>query len=227
VAAIKARGHGLGEPGVVAARAAPADGAGWRWLMVAAESAGLAGSTIRLSPDPALGPGHPPRIATRVPGTGTGSVRAAREYVLATLERWGVAERREDIAIVISELLTNALRHALPPPGHTRARRAVRLGLLQPGPCVLCAVTDPSEAAPVAQAAGPLAETGRGLHIVCALSDGWGYTTLGDTGKVVWAVFTSRLTPIPPARFKLGTSSHATHRPVTRAAQFSRRAGDG
>src|SRR5690348_6016449 len=159
--------------------------------MVAAERAGLAGSNHRQSPDPALGPGHLPRIATRAPGTGAGSVPAAREYVLATLQRWGVAERREDIAIVISELLTNALRHALPPPGGTRPRRPVRLGLLQPGPCVLCAVADPSEAAPVPQAPGPLAETGRGLHIICALSDRWGYTTLSDTGKVVWATFTS------------------------------------
>ena len=36
-----------------------------------------------------------------------------------------------------------------------------------------------------------LAETGRGLQIICALSDRWGYTALGGTGKVVWATFTS------------------------------------
>jgi anti-sigma regulatory factor (Ser/Thr protein kinase) len=104
------------------------------------------------------------------------------------LERWGAAERSEDIAIVISELLTNALRHALPEPGRTRP---IRLGLLQPGPCLLCAVTDPSRAAPIPQATPEfLPETGRGLHIICALSDRWGYTTLNDTGKVVWAAFT-------------------------------------
>jgi anti-sigma regulatory factor (Ser/Thr protein kinase) len=99
-----------------------------------------------------------------------------------------MAERSEDIAIVISELLTNALRHALPEPGHTWP---IRLGLLQPGPCLLCAVTDPSRAAPIPQAPPELLpETGRGLHIICALSDRWGYTTLSDTGKVVWAAFT-------------------------------------
>jgi anti-sigma regulatory factor (Ser/Thr protein kinase) len=195
VAAIKTHGHGPGEPGVLAARAAPVSDAGCRWLMVAAERAGLAGNNFQPSPDPALRSGRLPRVATRTPGTGTGSVRAAREYVLAMLQRWDVAERREDIAIVISELLTNALRHGLPPRGHTRPQRPIRIGLLQPGPCVLCAVTDPSKAAPVPQAPGPLAETGRGLHIVCTLSDRWGYTTLSDTGKVVWATFTSRLAP--------------------------------
>ena len=200
MAAVTARGRGPAEPGVLAARAAPVGGAGCRWLMVAAQRAGLAGSDFQLSPDPALGPGQLPRIATRTPGTGAGSVRAAREYVLATLRRWDVAEPREDIAIVISELLTNALRHALPPPGQTRPRQPIRLGLLQPGPCVLCAVTDPSEAAPVPRAPGPLAETGRGLLLICALSDRWGYTTLNGTGKVVWAVFTAPRTPPQPNR---------------------------
>jgi len=201
VAAIKARGRGRGEPEGVAAQAAPVGGgAGCRWLMVAAERAGLANSNFRLPPGPAYGWGHLPRIATRTPGTGAGSVRAAREFTLATLQRWGATDRSDDIAIVVSELLTNALRHALPAPGDTRPRRPIRLGLLQPGPCVLCAVADPGRAAPVPQAPGSLAETGRGLHIICALSDRWGYTTLNGTGKVVWATFTSRLTPSPPAR---------------------------
>ena len=198
MAAIKTHGQGPGGPSALAARTAPAGGAGCRWLMMAAERAGLAVSNFRQSPDPGLGPSHLLRIATRTPETGAGSVRAAREYVLATLQRWDVAERREDIAIVISELLTNALRHAGLPPGHTRPQRPVRLGLLQPGPCILCAVTDPSNAAPVPQALGPLAETGRGLHIVCALSDRWGYTALSGTGKVVWAVFISPRTPPMP-----------------------------
>ena len=88
----------------------------------------------------------------------------------------------------MSELLTNALLHALPPAA-CRARWPIRLGLLQPGPCVLCAVADPSELAPAPAAPGGLAETGRGLDIIRALSDGWGYTTAGDIGKVVWALF--------------------------------------
>jgi anti-sigma regulatory factor (Ser/Thr protein kinase) len=185
---IKTDERGQGEPRVVAAQAAPVDGgADCRWLMVAAQRAGLAGGNLRLSGNPARDQDYLPRIATRTPGTGPNSVRLAREFARATLQRWGVADRSEDIAIVISELLTNALRHALPQPGHIRP---IRLGLLQPGPCLLCAVTDPSSAAPIPQAPPEfLPETGRGLHIICALSDRWGYTTLSDTGKVVWATF--------------------------------------
>ena len=166
-----------------------AGGTGRRWLTLATEMADLASGGRWLSPDPApAGWARLPRIATWTPGTGAGSVRAARDFTVATLHRWGAAERSQDIAIVVSELVTNALRYALPRYGGARPRRPIRLGLLQLKPCLLCAVADPSTAAPVPQPADSLGETGRGLHIICALSDRWGYTT-SDTGKVVWAMF--------------------------------------
>ena len=201
MAGITTRERSQDEPEPVAAQTPPPDrGAGCRWLMAAADRAGLASANGWSPPDPAVGRGRLPRIATHTLGTSAGSVRAARDFTLATLHRWSVAERNDDIAIVVSELLTNALRHAPPAPGGSiRPQGPIRLGLLQPGPCVLCAVADPARAAPVPQAPGSLAETGRGLHIICALSDRWGYTTLSDTGKVVWATFTSRLAAPPPA----------------------------
>jgi Histidine kinase-like ATPase domain len=174
-------------------------GSGGYWLIPAAEMAGLAIGNWRPSPDPALaGWSCPPRIATRALGADPGSVRAARDFTIAILHRWGMAERSQDIAIVVSELLTNALRHALPAPGDTRRRPPIRLGLLQPGPCVLCAVADPSKAAPAPRRPGSLAESGRGLHIICALSDQWGCTTPSETGKVVWALFRPRPDTAPP-----------------------------
>ena len=170
---------------------------GWaccRWLMLAAEMAGLANGGWRPSPDP-VSAGRPrmPRIATRTLCADARSVRTARDFTSATLQRWGTAERGQDIVIVVSELLTNALRHALPRSSDMRPGRPIRLGLLQPGPCVLCAVADPSKLAPAPRVPGSLAETGRGLHIICALSDQWGYAP-SDTGKVVWAMFYPRLT---------------------------------
>ena len=202
MAGIKTRERSRDEPEPVAAQTPPMEGgAGYRWLMVAAERAGLASANGWSPPDPAIGRGRLPQIATHTLGTSAGSVRAARDFTLATLHRWSVAEHSDDIAMVVSELLTNALRHAPPAPGgNNRPPKPIRLGLLQPGPCVLCAVADPAKAAPVPQAPGFLAETGRGLHIICGLSDRWGYTTLSDTGKVVWATFTSRLAAPPPAR---------------------------
>jgi hypothetical protein len=121
-------------------------------------------------------------------------VRAARDFTVTTLQRWGVAERCEDIAIVVSELLTNALRHALPAPGGTGTGTGwpIRLGLLQPGQFVVCAVADPSRAAPVPQQPEHFGETGRGLHVIAALSDRWGYTVPTDMGKVLWAMFSAR-----------------------------------
>ena len=71
-------------------------------------------------------------------------------------------------------------------------RHPIRLGLRQTGPWVLCAVADPSQAVPVPRVPGSFAETGRGLHIIRALSDTWGYTTPDASGKVVWATFTYR-----------------------------------
>jgi hypothetical protein len=198
------------QPGL--AGSAP-DGIGWHWLTSAVEMAALASGNWPLAPDPA-----PqrwtcfPRVATRTPGADARSVRAARDFTIATLQRWGVAERRDDIVTVVSELLTNAVRHALPGPGDTRPRRPIRLGLLQPGPCVLCAVADHSERAPVPAGPCHLAETGRGLHVIGALSDQWGYTTPSDTGKVVWAMFTTG-PPRPTRALIPGPAGEGSTRP--------------
>jgi anti-sigma regulatory factor (Ser/Thr protein kinase) len=167
------------------------DGDGRGWLAPAAEMAGLASGSWRPAPDLAsAGWACLPRIATCTPVAGAGSVRAARDFTVATLRRWGVAECSHDVTVVVSELVTNALRHARPGSGDTRPG-PIRLGLLQLRPRLLCAVADPSTAAPVPRAPGSLGETGRGLHIVCALSDSWGYAAR-DTGKVVWAMFMAR-----------------------------------
>jgi hypothetical protein len=167
---------------------------GARWLMLAAEMAGLTSGSWPSSPNPAsTSPATLPRVATRTLGPDTGSVRTARDFTIVTLQRWGIAERSQDIAIVVSELLTNALRHAVPGSGDSRLIRPIRLGLLQPGSCVLCAVADPSRAAPVPQTRGSFAETGRGLQIIRALSDQWGFAP-SYPGKVVWAMFGRRLT---------------------------------
>lgn len=85
--------------------------------------------------------------------------------------------RSPDIAIVVSELMTSALRHVQPGSGDTGPGRPIRLGQLDPGPCVLCAVTGPGNAAPAPQRPGSRGETGRGLHLICALSDQRGYAT--------------------------------------------------
>jgi Histidine kinase-like ATPase domain len=190
VAAIQPCDRDVLEPGALAAAAVGTPGC--HWLAPAVEMAILASGDWPLSPDFApirwtCFPGS----TTPGPGVDATGVRAARDFTVTTLQRWGVAERCEDIAIVVSELRTNALRHALPASGGT-CGWPVRLGLLQPGRFVVCAVADPSRAAPVPQQPGHLGETGRGLHVIAALSDQWGYTVPTDMGKVLWAMFSAR-----------------------------------
>jgi hypothetical protein len=67
----------------------------------------------------------------------------------------------------------------------------LRTGVLAPSLAKRAPVADPRTATPAPLTPGPLAEYGHGLHIICALSDRRGYTTLNDTGKVVWAAFTN------------------------------------
>jgi len=181
--------------------AASATAVDWHWLTSANELAGAAGA--RLLPDP-VPPGwaYFPRIATRTPTPDGGSIAAAREFTVATLRRWDLGELSDDVSVVVSELLTNALRHAQRDPADARPGWPVRLGLLQQGPWVLCAVADPGKAAPVPRTPGSLAEAGRGLQMICAFSDLWGYTTPSDAGKVVWAMFTARHAPPSPARYQ-------------------------
>jgi hypothetical protein len=173
-----------------------ASGVGWQWLTSAVEMAALASGNWPLAPEPGpMGWTCTSRIATRALGADVASVRAARRFAVTTLRHWDAAQRGEDIAVVVSELLTNALRHAWPGSGGILPRWPIRLGLLQCGPCVLCAVADPSERTPVPAEPGELAETGRGLGVIGALSDKWGYTTLSEMGKVVWATFSAEPGP--------------------------------
>lgn len=87
-----------------------------------------------------------------------------------------------DVALVISELFSNALRHAAPLPGAT-IRVAWRIN---PG-CVHVSVSD-GGGATVPELGQPTqgATGGRGLRIVEKLSTRWG-TRSGEDGTTVWA----------------------------------------
>jgi anti-sigma regulatory factor (Ser/Thr protein kinase) len=116
------------------------------------------------------------------------SVTEARHFVLSLLRDWGLAALRDDIGLVVSELVTNALRHSLPPcPGMPLG--SIRLRLLHENGTVLCGVIDSGMDVPVRREPDFIAETGRGLHIVESFSAEWGWTPVPGTGKIVWALF--------------------------------------
>jgi anti-sigma regulatory factor (Ser/Thr protein kinase) len=67
-------------------------------------------------PSPTTSGGHPTslRYSWRL-DTHPTPVRQARRIVLDTLTRWGVSECGDDVALLVSEMTTNALRHGAPP----------------------------------------------------------------------------------------------------------------
>ncbi len=116
--------------------------------MPAAETAGLASGRWRPSPDPALARwAWRPRIATRALGADPGSVRTARDFTVTTRHQRGMAERSPDIAIVVSELMTNALRHALPGSGDTGHGSRSGSACSSPGPASCAQADDPGKTA--------------------------------------------------------------------------------
>jgi hypothetical protein len=200
-----------------------ASAARWPWLQSAAEMAALYAGAWS---DPALPmaacPPQAPRVATRSPAPTVSSLAAARSFTLTTVQRWGAGDWADDVAAVVSELLANALRHALPRAEGTNAgarSRPIRLGLLDMGPCVLCAVADPSAQAPVHREPDWLEESGRGLQVVASLSSHWGFCMAPDLqGKVVWATIgTTAVQRLSRPAASTWTPAHARRRSATPA----------
>ncbi len=118
------------------------------------------------------------------------SVSQARAFTRRMLEEWGAVELVDSAALIVSELVTNAVVHT-----GTSARLA--LWLQGHELCVEVEDRHPGRFLPIATEPAPdTAEHGRGLLITMSLSSTWGveYT---PTSKRVWAQFSSDGTPGP------------------------------
>jgi hypothetical protein len=104
------------------------------------------------------------------------SVRQARAMVRDPLKRWGLEDLIPVTELLVSELVTNAIKYAK---GETHLRL-----ILEPDSLV-CEVHDTSPALPRVLQVDKDAENGRGLHVVSQLSARWG-ARRSQTGKVVW-----------------------------------------
>jgi len=111
------------------------------------------------------------------------SVGVARRRLVSDLIAAGICDSAVcDVALVFSELLSNALRHADPLPGGK-----IRVSWRLDADRVQVSVRDGGgETSPELGQPAPGATGGRGLRIVEKLSEGWG-TSHGDVGTTVWA----------------------------------------
>ncbi|MDX3072762.1 ATP-binding protein [Streptomyces sp. NPDC088354] len=118
---------------------------------------------------------------------------AARQFTRSTLCEWGMLRVVDNASIVVSEMLTNAVRYGLEDARCALSDRPLWLGLLLRDTSVLCTVADPGTGIPVLKEPDWLAESGRGLHIIDSLSDSWGWTPPDESGKSVWALVSARV----------------------------------
>ncbi|MEU4346994.1 ATP-binding protein [Streptomyces sp. NPDC023838] len=119
------------------------------------------------------------------------SVAESRAFVLRCLTRWRLSPHEpdnghlaHDTQLVVSELMTNALRHASPRAQCLTGPFWLALHLRVSD--LVCAVSDPSPAPPRLLPPPRHGEPAHGLQIVAALSSAWGWAPSPPPGKTVW-----------------------------------------
>ncbi len=104
------------------------------------------------------------------------AVAGIRSQVARRLEEWGLEELAFSTELVISELVTNAIRYGTAPR---------RLRVLRDGTSLICEVADGSSTSPHLRRAADTDEGGRGLFLVARFTQRWGTRYLAR-GKVIW-----------------------------------------
>jgi PAS domain S-box-containing protein len=132
------------------------------------------------------------------------AVGPVRRHIVGVLSRWGLDEQAELAELLVSELVTNSVRHAVQHSSHFAPAGLGNPLRLDPGDDVPAAVAprielamrvgaralwvevhDPDVRLPRLRLADTDDEGGRGLYLVDALADRWGARPTGD-GKIVW-----------------------------------------
>ncbi|NEB09225.1 ATP-binding protein [Streptomyces coelicoflavus] len=135
--------------------------------------------------------GGPASAVLRVACSGEGFARA-RVFTRDTLRGWSLEHRGDDAVLVVTELVSNAVTHAVP--SVAAGAPEVRLGLALSPARLTLSVSDPGDDGPVFNPSdgSALREHGRGLCIVDALAEEWGWSPRPPAGKTVWAALSIR-----------------------------------
>jgi len=113
------------------------------------------------------------------------AVPCARLHARQVLWEWGIGNLGDSAELLVTELITNAVRASR----EADRDSAVRLWLLSDSAQILILVWDASPRPPVLTDASDEAEHGRGLMLIDAVSEQWGWYSREDSdGKFVWAI---------------------------------------
>jgi anti-sigma regulatory factor (Ser/Thr protein kinase) len=124
------------------------------------------------------------RLASRLElGPLPSAVPCARLHAKHIFREWNLAHVANDAELIVSELMTNALKAARQQPDI----QPITLHLLANDHYLMIQVWDVLSTAPAPRPHTLDSETGRGLEIVTLLSDRWGFYRPVGGGKVVWA----------------------------------------
>jgi anti-sigma regulatory factor (Ser/Thr protein kinase) len=107
------------------------------------------------------------------------AARLARRATRDTLASWGLDHLEETAALLVSELVSNAVRHAC-------TGLVLELGLEAYGTYLRMEVLDANPNPPLPRAPAALDESGFGFVLIEALADKWGVRATA-AGKGVWA----------------------------------------
>ncbi|WP_371540203.1 SpoIIE family protein phosphatase [Streptomyces sp. NBC_01023] len=104
------------------------------------------------------------------------AVATVRSQAARRLSEWGLDEIAFNTELILSELLTNAVRYGTAP---------IRVRLLHSA-TLTCEVADSSSTSPHLKRAAAMDEGGRGLYLVAQFAERWG-TRYPPHGKIIWA----------------------------------------
>jgi len=140
------------------------------------------------------------------------AVGCSRLFVRTTLKQWHLEALTDDAELLVSELVTNAVKKTgitRPSPRFTEltglAMLQVRLAILRHG--LVVEVWDQDTSAPTVKSVEDLDESGRGLFIVQTLAKRWSFYRPEGGGKWVWAELAFPKSSGPLPRRKPTTSS--------------------
>ncbi|MGW3009163.1 SpoIIE family protein phosphatase [Streptomyces sp. NPDC001219] len=117
----------------------------------------------------------PTRVAEWEVSSDPAAVAPVRAACLRMLESWGLAAIDFTTELILSELITNAIRYGAQP---------IRVRLLYDR-ALICEVSDGTSASPHLRRAATTDEGGRGLFLVAQFAQRWG-TRYTPDGKVIW-----------------------------------------